>query len=404
MRSQRSAITLGMIALGMSLSHPACGGGEKAIPSSPAPLVACSPGAASSLVVDVTKAPYGAKGDGTTDDREAIQKAINAVGGTGGTVYIPVGTYMVNALANPYGSYGIALKSRMTLRLSPDAVLRAIPNASSTYAVLYAGAVNDVVITGGTIEGDRSAHKATGGESGIGLYIASSQCITVDGVTARECWGDGFYVEGSRGSRNILLANVIADHNRRQGLSIVRVDGMVVRGSTFKNTKGTTPETGIDIEPNDNETVNNVTITGCTFENNAGGGVLCGPRVNSSNSFVSNVVLDGNTVLNNGLSPANGAVQNGIEISNCSGTQVLNNSVYKNTGTGIQLRDHANATIIKNNNVFENIGNGIYTSASTGYVITGNTVTGNRGHGILQGVATSGDVSNNIVSGNDLTP
>jgi FlaG/FlaF family flagellin (archaellin) len=53
-------------------------------------------GAGTSYEVDVTQAPYNATGDGATDDRAAIQAAINAViAAGGGTLYFPPGTYKV---------------------------------------------------------------------------------------------------------------------------------------------------------------------------------------------------------------------------------------------------------------------------------------------------------------------
>ncbi|HEY4457407.1 MAG TPA: glycosyl hydrolase family 28-related protein, partial [Pseudonocardiaceae bacterium] len=44
---------------------------------------------------------YGATGNGITDDAKAIQAAVAAVTGTGGTVYFPPGTYKVGTAIVP---------------------------------------------------------------------------------------------------------------------------------------------------------------------------------------------------------------------------------------------------------------------------------------------------------------
>lgn len=63
---------------------------------------------ADSGIVDVTKAPYGARGDGRSDDTAAIQGAINDCVGTRRPIYFPNGTYLVSStltvpLKNPRG-------------------------------------------------------------------------------------------------------------------------------------------------------------------------------------------------------------------------------------------------------------------------------------------------------------
>ena len=60
---------------------------------------------------------FGAKADGTTPDRDAINKAIDAAEAAGGgTVYFPAGTYLTGS---------IRLRSNITLQLDPGSVIEA---------------------------------------------------------------------------------------------------------------------------------------------------------------------------------------------------------------------------------------------------------------------------------------
>src|SRR5579862_8208657 len=66
-----------------------------------------TPGAGTATVFDVRQ--YGAKGDGTTIDTPAINKAIESANANGGgTVHLPGGTY---------ACYSIHLKSNVALHL-----------------------------------------------------------------------------------------------------------------------------------------------------------------------------------------------------------------------------------------------------------------------------------------------
>src|SRR5262249_6736616 len=77
---------------------------------------------------------FGARGDGKTDDTAAIQKAIDSLGPKGGTVEIPPGTYMIRAGWTQ--GKGIHLRDNVTLQMSPDTVLKAVPNSDSRSSIL----------------------------------------------------------------------------------------------------------------------------------------------------------------------------------------------------------------------------------------------------------------------------
>ncbi|MGQ0672867.1 MAG: right-handed parallel beta-helix repeat-containing protein [Hyphomicrobium sp.] len=225
----------------------------------------CVPASQSALTVDVTT--KGARGDDDENDTAAIQRAIDAVAGSGGTVLVPRGRYMIDAETS------LKLKSRMRLKLADDAILKVIPNGLESYSLLSVSGASDVVVEGGMLEGDRKDHSGKTGEWGMGIRVGGkSKNLVVSGTTIRWMWGDGIYLAGAS---NVKLCALTADHNRRQGLSVIAVDGLLVTNSLFTNTAGTRPATGIDFEPNGpTDTITNVRIENSKFLDNAGGGIL----------------------------------------------------------------------------------------------------------------------------------
>jgi parallel beta-helix repeat protein len=357
---------------------------------------------APSKSLNVRAAEFGAKADGG-DDTAAIQKALDAAGIAGGTVWIPAGTYMVDAVRNASGGkHGLAIRSNTTLRLAPGATLKALPNSSPAYSVLRVADASHVEIIGGTIEGERSAHKGSEGEWGMGITLLNAQDVLVEGVTVKECWGDGFYVGGASGCSNLRFRKVTADHNRRQGMSIVHADGVTVLESTFRNTAGTAPEFGVDLEPNAHQKVSNVLIKGCTFTNNAGGGVWGGPPFKER--FVASVTgsaVENCTFSGNGASGYNGGV---VGFSACSGNAIRNNVITGNLGVGIMLRSQALDHQVTGNLVTGTQGDGIRLEDCEGSTISGNTVMGNTGYGIKTDRGHGATITGNTVTGNGKTP
>ena len=271
---------------------------------------------------------YGAYGDGLHDDTAAIQAAINSLPTTGGTVTIPAGTYLIDT------SKKINLRSLMHLKMDPNAILKAKTSSLSRHYLVYISNKSDVEISGGQLVGDRDTHKyATSGthEWGHGIQILGGKRVTVRDLHVSKCTGDGVCIGGS--SADVVIANIISTQNRRQGLSVTNCSNIKVYDSEFSYTQGTSPECGIDIEPDDGYTCNSVLIQNCRLNNNKRYGLNIWNRT-------TNVTLDGNTFEYNGSL--------GMGTVGISGLTVTNNIFRFNSATGVVY--NTNTVNAKHNN------------------------------------------------------
>ena len=217
---------------------------------------------------------FGATGNGKVDETEFIQKAIDSQSEKGGgKVYFPKGIYLIDATKS------IVLKDDIDLIFDEGAILKVLPNDKDSYRVLKIHDVNNSNILGSLeIIGDRDDHEGTTGQWGFGISIRGSNNITVENVKISKCWGDGIYV-GSTAlqnyNKNINIINPVLDNNRRQGISIISAINLKIINAVITNTNGHPPQSGIDIEPNDNkEQVKNIEIINLSTNNNKGYGLI----------------------------------------------------------------------------------------------------------------------------------
>ena len=92
-------------------------------------------------VINVKNAPYNAKGDGVTDDTEAIQQALSDYPNQNKIIYLPKGTYLVsNQLQWPAGSRGGQEHKRTILQgqNTGTTIIKLEQNYRSTKAILDA--------------------------------------------------------------------------------------------------------------------------------------------------------------------------------------------------------------------------------------------------------------------------
>jgi hypothetical protein len=207
---------------------------------------------------------FGAKGDGVTDDTEAIQNAINSLI-PGGMLFIPCGTYMV--------SRDITLISNINVIGNGDnSVIKRTANSDNNYALFLLNNVENTNITNLVLMGDGDIHLGNEGEWGMCLSIKGCKNISVQSCKLLNGWGDGIYIgsSGGIGCNNIMVDNCIIDKNRRNGISVINCDGLIVRNSRLTNTLGTDPKSAIDFEANYNtESVTDVIVENCYFKGNS---------------------------------------------------------------------------------------------------------------------------------------
>ncbi|HET6431611.1 right-handed parallel beta-helix repeat-containing protein [Dyella sp.] len=264
---------------------------------------------------------HGAVGDGVHDDTAAFQAAIDSLLLVGGTVSVPAGRYLIDAARS------VRLRSHTRLVMDRDAVLLAKPNALERYAVVLIRGVIDAGVSGGRIVGERSEHTGSKGEWGHGISVLGARHVSIRDVDISACWGDGIWVGTIFGrggamkvASDVTIERVTCRGNRRQGLSITASRRVTVRDSHFRDTGGTAPGCGIDVEPDTMKMgAEDVLISGCSMSGNHGSGLSvagenvlrlrlerCDIRSNRGYGVLvtgaGRVVLADNTIADNGLS------------------------------------------------------------------------------------------------------
>jgi len=143
----------------------------------------------------------------------------------------------------------------VTIVLEQGAVVRALPGGfpSTSNALLTVQDVSNVTISGYGATMVMNKPEYVSGEWRHVLNLKTVTNVRVEGLVLRDSGGDGLYLGMSAPgeySRDVVIRDVTCLNNRRNGLSVIAADGLLVDGCNIRQTSGTGPDAGIDFEPN----------------------------------------------------------------------------------------------------------------------------------------------------------
>lgn len=357
-------------------------------------------GAASELAVT----QFGATGDGTTDDTDAVQAAIDAASGI---VWFPAGTYLCSGLT---GASGVILRGAG----ATQSIIKVKPGTAETNLLNLSG-TTDVTIEHLGFDGDDNDTCLSG------VYHVTNG--TVKDLTVRSCHFSNFMPTAQLSTTHSALyvwtSNAVTIdncffHNNGRAISVDTPDGYVsvtrcrITADTDRMATGIKAFHGGD--PPAASQLNIIDNYVDTADHDPGGVGADGHGISTLR------VLDATISHNRCAGSARGILVG----DHCFGTIVSNNHCHDNEDAGIRVEPEIGtqtisvgtagtlrACSITDNTCFNNAGHGITVSYAAGSMVMGNKCHNNGQWGIVMDsdrVMTIGNTVYNNCTDTEFTP
>jgi len=352
---------------------------------------------------------YGAKCDGSTDDRVAIQAAENAADDVCGTVFIPTGTCMVGAS----GGSGILVSSCVTFAGEGwGSILKAVADFGNADLLETAESPADdasrpvrVTIRDLTLDGNK-ANNSTGTEASMCITLRSTVDALVENVRCLNPKGDCVYIGPSSDKSVTALRNTVRGVHcsgpTRNGIAVVGGDQIIVDGNHVEDWGFG----GIDLELETDAAlaVDRAAITGNVLENGDTDSNDVGINVtaDTAGQVIRGVTVTGNSLDHVGI---------GISFRGTTDLAIVGNTIRNAVTDGIRSAEgtaglDAVGTLIEGNVVDTAGDNGIQFLRPSDISIVGNVIrnTGSTGIRVNNGGGTgAGTPTYVLVAANTVT-
>ena len=228
----------------------------------------------------VNALPSGYVKDGSRDYTSYVQAAVTRYS----NIVFPNFPLLINDI-------GIKVGSDKTITFPAGSEIRLKPTTLGNYGIIKIVNASNVTLYSPVVVGDRFTHLGTSGEWGMGIGIYGSTNVKIYNAKVTDCWGDGIYLgqaDGRINNKDIIIKDAYLRKNRRDGISIIGVDGLLLDNLYSGYSDGTLPMCGINIEPNNiYSEIKNVRINNPKTENNGKNGIQIGLRrmLGSTNKY-----------------------------------------------------------------------------------------------------------------------